>query len=83
KIPASQKLMPVSVQQLIMTGEKSGSLSEVLMKIAEIYDKKASETAEKLPAILEPVLLLFIGGIVGGIAFAIIIPIYSVVGNIG
>jgi type IV pilus assembly protein PilC len=82
-IPASKKLIPISVQQLVMTGEKSGSLSEVLMKVADMYDKKASETAEKLPVILEPVLLLVIGGIVGMIAFAIIIPIYSVVGNIG
>ena len=82
-IKRSGKLLPVSVQQLVITGEKSGTLSETLLKIADIYEKKAAETAEKLPVILEPLLLLFIGGLVGTIAFAIITPIYGVVGNVG
>ena len=79
----SSRLLPISVQQLVITGEKSGTLSETLLKIADIYEKKAAETAEKLPVILEPMLLLFIGGLVGTIAFSIITPIYGVVGNIG
>ncbi|MEI8229598.1 MAG: type II secretion system F family protein [Candidatus Peregrinibacteria bacterium] len=82
-IKRTSSLLPISVQQLIMTGERSGSLADVLMKIAEIHDRKAQETAEKLPTILEPILLLSIGGIVATIAFAIIIPIYSVVGSLG
>lgn len=82
-IRGSNKLLPVTVQQLIMTGERSGSLAKVLVKVSEIYEKKANETAEKLPVILEPMILLMIGALVGTIAFAIIIPIYSVVGNVG
>lgn len=82
-LPETNHVLPVSVQQLIVTGERSGALADVLMKIAEMYDKKASETAEKLPVILEPLLLIIIAGIVAGIAFAIIVPIYKVVGNIG
>lgn len=81
-IPASNKLFPISVQQLIITGERTGSLSKIMLKISEIYEKEANNTAQKLPVILEPMLLLFIGGLVGTIAFAIIIPIYSVVGNV-
>lgn len=65
------------------TGEKSGALADIMIKISEIYDKKASETAQKLPIILEPMLLLFMGGLVGTIAFAILVPIYSIVGNVG
>lgn len=82
-IKGSTRLLPVSVQQLIITGEQSGSLASTLMKIADIYDKKASHTAEKLPVVLEPMLLLFVGALVGTIAFAIITPIYSVVGSVG
>jgi len=82
-IKKSEKLLPISVQQLVITGERSGTLSETLLKIADIYEKKAAETAERLPVILEPMILLFIGGLVGTIAFAIITPIYGVVGNIG
>ncbi len=81
--PNARKLLPISVQQLVVTGERSGTLSDTLLKIADIYEKKAQETAEKLPIILEPMLLLFIGALVGTIAFAIIVPIYSVVGNVG
>lgn len=79
----SKKLIPPSVQQLVITGEKSGALADIMIKISEIYDKKASETAQKLPIILEPMLLLFIGSLVGTIAFAILVPIYSIVGNVG
>lgn len=79
----SKKLIPISVQQLVVTGEKSGRIAEMLMRIADIYEKKAEEAAAKLPVILEPMLLLFMGGIVGTVAFAIIVPIYSVVGSVG
>jgi type IV pilus assembly protein PilC len=82
-IRGTNKLLPVSVQSLVIVGEKSGSLADILLKISDIYDRKASETAQKLPVILEPMLLIFMGGLVGTIAFAIIMPIYSVVGNIG
>lgn len=83
ELRGSQKILPISVQQLVVTGEKSGSLAKILLKIADIYEKKANDTAQKLPVILEPMLLLFIGGLVGTIAFSIIVPIYSIVGNIG
>lgn len=83
EIRGSRKALPASVQQITVTGERSGRLSEVLLKIADIYQKKAEETAQKLPIILEPVLLIFIAGLVAIIAFSIIMPIYSVVGNIG
>jgi type IV pilus assembly protein PilC len=82
-IRGSRKVIPGSVQQLIITGEKSGALSDTCMKVAQIYERKTEETAEKLPVILEPTLLLMIGALVGFIAFSIIVPIYSAVGNVG
>lgn len=82
-IKGSEKLLPPSVQQLVVTGEKSGSLADIMLKVADIYDKKASETAQKLPVVLEPMILMFIGGLVGTIAFAIIVPIYGIVGSVG
>jgi type IV pilus assembly protein PilC len=81
-IKDSQNYLPPSVQQLIITGEKSGSLGKIMLKIAEIYERKSSETAQKLPVILEPILLLVMGGLVGTIAIAIIVPIYGIVGSI-
>lgn len=81
-IKNSENILPVSVQQLVIAGERSGSLAESLMQVAKIYERKASETAKALPVILEPILLLIIGALVAAIAFAIIVPIYSVVGNV-
>lgn len=82
-IHGSVTLLPLSVQQLVMTGEKTGSLSKILLKVADIYERKANDTAQKLPIILEPMLLLFIGALVATIAFAVILPIYGVVGSLG
>lgn len=79
----SRRLIPVSVQQLVITGERSGKVTDMLLRIADIYEKKAEEAAQRLPVVLEPMLLLFMGGLVGTIAFAIIVPIYSVVGSVG
>ncbi len=82
-IKESKKLIPASVQQLIITGERSGRIAEMLMRIADIYEKKAEDAAQRLPVVLEPMLLIFLGGLVGTIAFAIIVPIYSIVGSVG
>lgn len=81
-IRGTDKILPISIQQLIITGEKTGSLSQIMLKISDIYEKEANNTAQKLPVILEPMILLGIGALVGTIAFAIIIPIYSIVGNV-
>lgn len=83
RLKESNKLLPLSVQQLVVTGEKSGRIAEMLMRIADIYEKKAEDAAQRLPVILEPLLLLFMGSLVGTIAFAIIVPIYSIVGSVG
>lgn len=82
-IKDTKKLLPASVQQLIVTGEKSGRIADMLMRVAEIYERKAEDAAQRLPVVLEPMLLIFIGGLVGTIAFSIIVPIYSIVGNVG
>lgn len=82
-IKNTDKCFPTSMQQLIKTGEKSGSLTHIMMKISDIHEKKASDVAEKLPVILEPMLLMFIGTLVGGIALGVLAPIYSIVGNVG
>ena len=83
EIGATKRLLPISVQQLVITGEQSGALSDTLIKISQIYEAKAEEAAEKLPTVLEPMLLLLIGGLVGGVALAIIMPIYGVVSSVG
>ncbi len=76
------KLLPISTQQLIMAGEQSGSLSDTLIKISETYDVKTDTTAKDLAVMLEPILLLIVWFGVVGVALAVILPIYSLVGQL-
>ncbi|MEK7588332.1 MAG: type II secretion system F family protein [Patescibacteria group bacterium] len=76
------KLIPPSVQQLIVAGEQSGSLSLTLGKISETYELKTDTTAKDLTVMLEPVLLVIVWLGVVAVAMAVILPIYSLVGQL-
>ena len=78
-----KRVMAGGISQQHTRPVRPGDVVVITRRIADIYEKKAESTAEKLPIILEPMILLVIGGLVGTIAFAIITPIYSVVGNVG
>ena len=76
-------LFPVIISRMINVGERSGKLEEVLRYLAEFYDLEVEVTVKNLTTILEPALLLFIGGFALAIAFAILIPIYNFIAAIG
>lgn len=75
--PSFKSLYPSAVRQMIVAGEKSGTLSQSLMKIGEIYENKTENSARNLPIILEPILLIFVALIVALLAFGILMPIYN------
>jgi type II secretory pathway component PulF len=77
------KLLPSAMQQMVIAGERSGSLSEVLLTIGRTFERKADTTTENLEAIMEPILLLFVASGVMLVAVAVILPIYSLVGGLG
>jgi len=79
----SNTLLPPAVQQMVIAGERSGSLSEVLSTIGRTYEQKSDITTENLETILEPVMLLFVAAGVMIVAVAVILPIYSLVGGLG
>lgn len=78
----SGKLLPPAVQQMVIAGERSGSLSEVLLTVGQTYEQKSDITTSNLEAITEPILLLFVAGGVMLVAVAVILPIYSLVGGL-
>jgi len=78
----SGSLLPLAVQQMVIAGERSGSLSDVLLTIGRTYEQKSDITTENLETILEPVLLLFVAAGVMVVAVAVILPIYSLVGGL-
>jgi len=79
----SGALLPPAVQQMVIAGERSGSLSEVLLTVGRTYEQKSDITTENLETILEPIMLLFVAAGVMVVAIAVILPIYSLVGGLG
>jgi type IV pilus assembly protein PilC len=78
----SNKLLPASVQQMMIAGEHSGSLSEVLLVIGRTYEEKSDVTTDNLETIMEPLLLLFVAGGVLLVAISVLLPIYSLLGGL-
>ena len=73
----SPKLFPPLVTQMVSVGEKSGTLDTLLAELANFYESEVADITKNLSSIIEPVLIVFLGGVVGLIAFAVISPIYS------
>ncbi len=82
KYKNTNRLIPMPMQQLIITGEKTGKLPEVLLKIGQIFEEKTETMTKDLSTILEPIVLLIVGVIVAGLVLGILSPIYSLVNQI-
>lgn len=77
------KLFPPLVGQMIEVGETTGNLDSNLFYLAEFYEDAVDQATKNLSSVLEPALLLIMGGVVGFVAISIITPIYAVTQNIG
>ncbi len=71
------KLFPSSIIEIVAIGEETGKIDEVLLDLAEFYEEDIDQIMKNLPTILEPVLMLMLGLGVGGMAVAILMPMYS------
>ncbi|MCF7843444.1 type II secretion system F family protein [Candidatus Gracilibacteria bacterium] len=76
------KLIPQPMQQLVFSGEQSGNLNKTLLKIGQVLEEKSDTTTKNLTIIMEPILLVIVWLGVVAVAFAVILPIYSLVGGI-
>ena len=70
-------LLPRSVVQMVSAGEESGKLGEVLDEISAFYNKQLRDTIKVVTGMIEPIMIVFMGSIVGFIAMAIILPIFK------
>ena len=66
---------------MIVAGEQSGTLADTLLRIGEIFEEKSDTTTKNLTTILEPLLLIVIWLGVAGVALAVILPIYNLIGG--
>lgn len=82
KYRRASKLLPPAVQQMVIAGERSGALPETLLGVGTTYETKADISTQTLEVILEPVLLVIVAVGVLGVAIAVILPIYKLVGGL-
>jgi len=75
-------VFPRMVTQMMEVGEESGQISQMLEKIADFYDREVDDAAESLTAALEPIMVLFMGALIGGMVICLYLPMFSVYENI-
>ena len=74
----NHKIFPPMVVQMMAVGEDTGALDTMLGKIAEFYDQEVEATAEALTALIEPLMIAFLGGIIGAMIVALYMPIFKI-----
>lgn len=74
-------VFPPLVTQMIAIGEETGALDQMLSKVADFYEMDVENTVDRLKSLLEPLLIAFLAGVVGIIVAAIMLPMFSMYGN--
>jgi type IV pilus assembly protein PilC len=75
-------VFPGMVVQMIAVGEATGAMDTMLGKIADFYDEEVDAAVTALTALLEPLMMVFLGGTIGGILMAMYLPIFKIAENI-
>jgi type IV pilus assembly protein PilC len=79
----SSKVFPGMMVQMIAVGEETGSMEVMLNKIADFYDDEVDSAVSALTAMLEPIMMVFMGGSIGTILIAMYLPIFTIADTIG
>ncbi|NPA95349.1 MAG: type II secretion system F family protein [Thermodesulfobacteria bacterium] len=77
------KVFPPMVVQMISVGETTGALDAMLNKIADFYDQEVDATVDALTSMIEPFMIVFLGGTIGSIIIAMYLPIFKMAGVVG
>ena len=80
---AESGVFPGMVVQMIAVGEETGAMETMRSKIADFYDDEVDAAVDALTALLEPVMITFLGGAVGGMLIAMYLPIFKIADTIG
>jgi type IV pilus assembly protein PilC len=79
---AESGLFPSMVTHMIDVGEESGRLSDMLVKVADFYEQEVDAAVKGLTSMIEPLLIMFMGGMVGFIALAVMMPLFKLVSSV-
>ncbi len=76
------KVFPNMVVQLISVGEQTGRLAEMLEKIADFYDEEVDTAVQAMTSLIEPIVIVFMGVVIGGLLIAMYLPMFDLIGAI-
>lgn len=79
---ATSKILPAIIIQMTAVGEETGKIGEVLDKVAEFYEEEVNQVTSSIASIIEPILIVGLGGIVGLIVLSVLGPILSIQGTV-
>jgi type IV pilus assembly protein PilC len=79
---AESRVFPTMVVQMIGVGEQTGAMDQMLQKIADFYEEEVDSAVSALTSLIEPVMMAFLGVVVGGLIIAMYLPIFKLAGNI-
>ncbi|MCB0370599.1 MAG: type II secretion system F family protein [Bdellovibrionales bacterium] len=79
---SKDKVFPDMVVQMISVGEQSGTLDNMLSKIADFYDDEVETAVKSLSSLVEPLLMVILGGVIAVLVVAMYLPIFSMAGNV-
>ncbi len=80
---AKAEVFPPMVAQMVSVGEESGTLSEMLASIADFYEDEVETATEQLSSTIEPILIVGLGVLIGGMVISLYLPIFSLYGELG
>ena len=75
-------VFPPMVTQMISVGEKTGGLDDMLSKIADFYDEEVDDAVAALTSVIEPIIIVLMGIVIGGILIAMYLPMFDIIGKI-
>jgi type IV pilus assembly protein PilC len=78
-----EQVFPVMAIQMISIGEETGEIDAMLMKVADFYEDEVEQAVKALTSIMEPIMIVVLGGMVGSILVALYLPIFKIMDQIG
>jgi len=71
------QIFPSMVTQMVSIGEESGALDQMLSKVAEFYEDEVDAAVASLSSLMEPIIMVILGGLIGGLVIAMYLPIFK------
>ena len=79
---SSEKIFPSMVVSMVDVGEETGQLPDMLLKVADVYDDEVDNAVGALTSVLEPLMIVLLAFVVGGIVFALFMPLMKVISEL-